>query len=178
MKAAFSAVALVLMGCSPAGQPEANATAAANVVEPAAPAIPVPEAPVAEAPIEEASAEAAAQVVRDYYALLESGRYGEAWALWSDGGRASEMSREAFADSFAKYAGYHAEVGEPGRIEGAAGSLYVEVPVVITGRLESGGEVRMEGPVTLRRVNDVPGSKAEQRRWHIADSGVRPRPGS
>jgi hypothetical protein len=25
----------------------------------------------------------------------------------------------------------------------------------------------MTGPVTLRRVNDVPGSTEDQRRWHI-----------
>ena len=52
----------------------------------------------------------------------------------------------------------------------------VEVPVVVYGRLKSGEPVHMKGPVTLRRVNDVPGSTAEQRRWHISQSGIRPRP--
>jgi hypothetical protein len=86
------------------------------------------------------------------------------------------MEEAAFAASFGRYAEYHAEVGAPGPIEGAAGSLYVETPVRVHGRLKSGGDFAMEGPVTLRRVNDVPGSTADQRRWHIASSGVRPRP--
>ncbi len=86
------------------------------------------------------------------------------------------MSEQAFARSFDRYAQYDAQVGAPGEIEGAAGSLYVEVPVVVYGRLKSGEEVHMNGPVTLRRVNDVPGSTVEQRRWHISASGVKPRP--
>jgi hypothetical protein len=85
------------------------------------------------------------------------------------------MSASAFAASFDKYARYDAQVGAPGRIEGAAGSSYVEVPVVIYGRLKSGEAVHMNGPVTLRRVNDVPGLTAEQRRWHISGIGSRPR---
>jgi hypothetical protein len=148
-------------------------------VEPPAPGTPggLPDDrnPISEAPFTPTSAQGAANVVQTYYALLEAGKYGEAWKLWSDGGKASGMTREAFAASFAKYAEYHAQVGAPGRIEGAAGSSYVDVPVVVYGRLKSGGEVHMNGPVTLRRVNDVPGSSAEQRLWHISASGVRPR---
>ena len=58
-------------------------------------------------------------------------------------------------------------MGAPGEIEGAAGSLYVEVPVVIYGRLRQGAEVHEKGKAVLRRVNEVPGSTAAQRRWHI-----------
>jgi hypothetical protein len=149
-------------------------------VEPPAPGTPggLPDdrGPVSEAPFAPTSAQGAANVVQTYYALLESGKYRDAWNLWSDGGKASGMSAADFAASFAKYAEYHAQIGAPGRIEGAAGSLYVEVPVVVYGRLKSGEEVHMNGPVTLRRVNDVPGSTARQRQWHISASGVRPRP--
>lgn len=85
------------------------------------------------------------------------------------------MSAADFAASFDKYSEYHANIGAPGRIEGAAGSLYVEVPVQVYGRLKNGAEFNMLGPMTLRRVNDVPGSTAEQRTWHITSSGIRPR---
>lgn len=149
-------------------------------VEPPAPGTPggLPDGrtPVSEAPFAATSAQGAADVVQTYYALLGDGQYGKAWRLWSGGGEASGMGEQAFADSFAKYVQYDAQVGAPGEIEGAAGSLYVEVPVVVYGRLKSGEDVHMAGPVTLRRVNDVPGSTAEQRRWHISASGVRPRP--
>lgn len=177
-------------GADPQANPANEATTAGPAViqpspsptpvQPPAPGqpggLPDDRTPISEAPFSDTSAQGVANVVQTYYALLEGGQYDDAWRLWSDGGRASGMSEADFAASFSKYAEYHAQIGAPGAIEGAAGSLYVEVPVVVYGRLKSGGEFHMEGPVTLRRVNDVPGSTAEQRRWHIAGSGVRPRP--
>ena len=130
--------------------------------------LPDDRTPVSEAPFTQDSAQGAANVVQTYYALLEQGKYREAWRLWSDGGKASGMGAEAFAASFAEYAEYHANIGAPGRIEGAAGSLYVTVPVQVYGRLKSGEPFNRKGAVTLRRVNDVPGSTEDQRRWHIA----------
>jgi hypothetical protein len=163
--------------------PPANAAAATESlppVEPSAPGTPggLPDQrnPLSEAPFAPNSAQAAANLVQTYYALLESGRYGDAWKLWSGTGEAGGMSREAFAASFARYAEYRAQIGAPGEIEGAAGSLYVEVPVIVYGRTKSGEAVHMSGTVTLRRVNDVPGSTADQRQWHITAIGVRPRP--
>jgi hypothetical protein len=149
-------------------------------VEPPAPGTPggLPDdrTPISEGPIGKHSAQGAAQVVQHYFALIEQSRYRRAWALWSDGGRASAMKAPAFVRSFDKYAEYHAEIGAPGRIEGAAGSLYVEVPVVAYGRLKSGEPFRLKGPVTLRRCNNVPGCTAEQREWRIASTGLKPRP--
>jgi hypothetical protein len=132
--------------------------------------------PASEAPFAETSAQGAANVVQTYFAHLEAGQFAEAWKLWSDGGKASGMEQADFAASFAKYHQFHALVGAPGEIEGAAGSLYVEVPVVVYGRLKTGREVHMKGPLTLSRVNDVPGSTAEQRKWHIRQSGLESRP--
>lgn len=123
--------------------------------------------PVAEGPFTPTSAQGAAQVVQSYYALLESGRRAEAWRLWSEGAAGRAADAEAFARQFDRYADYHAQIGAPGEIEGAAGSLFVEVPVVIYGRLKSGEEVHQSGVATLRRVNDVPGSTPEQRSWRI-----------
>jgi membrane-bound inhibitor of C-type lysozyme len=123
--------------------------------------------PLAEGPIAPASAQGAAQVVQTYFALLEGGRRAEAWRLWSEGSPDRAADAETFARSFERYADYHGQVGAPGLIEGAAGSLYVDVPVVIYGRLKSGAEVHRSGQATLRRVNDVPGSTPEQRRWRI-----------
>jgi hypothetical protein len=61
----------------------------------------------------------------------------------------------------------HIEIGDLGEPEGAAGSIYVTEPVTFYGRKNGGGDYRRPATVTLRRVNDVPGSSAEQRRWHI-----------
>src|SRR3546814_13104402 len=99
-----------------------------------------------------------------------------AWKFWQDEGRASGMTFDEFKESFSKYQEYHANIGAPGRIEGAAGSLYVEVPGQVYGRLNTGEAFNMLGSVQLSRVNDVPGSTPEQRKWHIAASTVKPTP--
>ena len=61
----------------------------------------------------------------------------------------------------------HLQIGKPGDSEGAAGSIYVTVPVVLYGKFKSGGSFSRKADVILRRVNDVPGSTEAQRRWHI-----------
>jgi hypothetical protein len=113
-------------------------------------------------PIDPKSAEAAGQIVQSYGALIEQKRFSEAARLWGDGAAAA-----AFADPFKSASELHLQVGRPGDTEGAAGSIYVTVPVVFYGRLKSGSEFSRSGTATLRRVNDVPGSSAAQRRWHI-----------
>lgn len=131
---------------------------------------PQPPAPVSEAPFTADSAQGAANVVQTYFALIEERRLGDALRLWGDGA----VSEADFAAAFAPFADYHAEVGAPGEIEGAAGSLYVEVPVVVYGHYAGGGPFRERGAITLRRVNNVPGASAAQLRWHIARSTAPP----
>ena len=156
--------------------PAANATAFPPRPAPPAPApspapAPAPAATPQEAapetPPSSASAQAAADVLRAYYRLIEAGKYEQAWRLrWeSDGGDAS-----AFAARFADYAQYHATIGNPGPLQGAAGSSYVEVPVQLYGRMKNGESFGSAGTVTLRRVNDVPGATAAQLRWRIYTS--------
>src|SRR4051812_14033217 len=180
---AFAAAALLAACSAPSPEPaaetgnraEAAAPAAAPPPAPAQPpapgspgGLPDDRTPVAEAPFAPTSAQAAADIVQTYYALLEAGRFAEARRLWSGAGEASGLDEAAFAASFARYSEYHAQIGAPGEMEGAAGSSYVEVPVVLYGRLKNGGAFNRKAVATLRRVNDVPGSTAEQRRWHIA----------
>jgi hypothetical protein len=124
--------------------------------------LPDDRTPIPEGSIDAKSAQGAAQVLQHYFALLESGRTTEADKLWSDSG-----SHADFAKRLAQYREVHANIGAPGETEGAAGSIYVDVPVQIYGRLQDGKEFNTRGPMTLRRVNDVPGSTEEQRKWHI-----------
>lgn len=113
-------------------------------------------------PIDPKSAEAAGQVVQHYGALIEQGRWTESWKLWSSADAAKAFDRNWRDDSEV-----HMEIGKPADSEGAAGSIYVTDPVVFYGKRKSGGEFRRGADVILRRVNDVPGSTAAQRRWHI-----------
>jgi hypothetical protein len=126
-------------------------------------------------PIGYKSAEAAGQVAQRYGGLLEQGKFAEARQLWGNGGQSSGLSEQQFAAAYAKYATIHSEVGRPTDMEGAAGSSYITVPFRLYGTLKSGAPFNLVGPLTLRRVNDVPGSTDAQRHWHIEKSDLKPR---
>src|SRR5690606_11944964 len=99
--------------------------------------------------------------LRKDYELLKSGRTAEPSRLWTPGERAGGIQRSLRHDS--EYERWDVRVGRPGRIEGAAGSLYVTIPVQIHGIRRGGADVHLLGAATLRRSNDVPGATAEQR---------------
>ena len=131
--------------------------------------------PVAEGPIAPDSAQGAAQVMQRWGAFLEAGRYQQARQLWGDGGKASGMSAQQYRDAYAKYSEIHVLVGKPGDTEGAAGSIYVTVPVQMYGRMaDTGKPFNLRGPVTLRRVNGVEGATPAQLRWHLTESDLKP----
>ncbi len=124
----------------------------------------------------EAGPQEAVAVLNRYFAAIDSGRYDDAYRLWNGRGEAAGMSAKAFADSFAKYAQYHAAIGTPGRIDAGAGQRYIDIPVRVTGRLRDGTSVSLAGPITLHRTGDIDGATAEQRSWRIQNSGLKPRP--
>jgi len=134
-----------------------------NAAEQAAP-------PATATPVDETSAAAAAKIVERYGTLLEQRRFAEAHKLSGD----NQQSEAGFAAAFDQFATIDATVGAPGATEGAAGSIYVDVPLTLSGTLKSDGRFTLSGPVTLRRVNNVPGSTAAQRRWHISASDLKP----
>ena len=113
----------------------------------------------------------AAEVIRRYYAAIGARDYRRAYELWSEGGAASGQTLEEFTAGFARTARTEATIGEPGRIEGAAGSRYVEVPVVVRAVTDAGEEQRFEGTYVLRR-SVVDGATAEQRLWHIHSADI------
>jgi hypothetical protein len=164
---------LLLAGCSKADkQPTVtNATTATQAPaasqRPAAPISPTPPPapkPLIEprGPINPKSVEAAGQVVQHYGALIEQGRWSEAANLWSSADAAAKLEGQLRGNG-----GVHLEIGDLGEPEGAAGSIYVTMPVAFTFTGARGGPVRKKAEIILRRVNDVPGSTEAQRRWHI-----------
>ncbi len=112
--------------------------------------------------IDPKSAEGAGQVVQHYGALIEQKRFAEAEQLWGDAAAAKKMTAQ-----LKTYTDAHLQVGKPFDMEGAAGSSYISVPVVLYGKLESDAIRNRSGTAILRRVNDVPGSSEAQRRWHF-----------
>ncbi|WIW87855.1 hypothetical protein K3M67_12905 [Sphingobium sp. V4] len=135
--------------------------------------LPVDPAPVAEGTIDPDSAQGAAQVVQGYYGLLEEKRFEDAQDLWNPGSAIGGQDDAHFEARFRGFGEIHANVGAPSETEGAAGSVHVTVPVQVYGRIAANGKpFHMLRQVTLRRVNDVPGSTEEQRRWHIESIGA------
>lgn len=113
-------------------------------------------------PIDPKSAEAAGQVVQHYGALIEQKRFDEAGQLWGHSNDAAN-----FRLQLRRYPEVHLAVGKPEDMEGAAGSIYITVPGAFYGTDQNGTQFRRSAQIVLRRVNDVPGSTEQQRRWHI-----------
>ena len=146
-----------------------------KVVAPALPDQPGLTPPVVAAPAipdSDKTPAAAKKIVEDYFTALAERRFPYAYRMFPGSG----MSASALAASHANYRTFEATVGAPGETEGGAGSIYIEIPVVVTGTLRSGAPFRLAGPVSLRRVNDVDGATEAQLRWHIFSSDLKPRP--
>lgn len=125
--------------------------------------------PVSEAAFTADSPQGAANIVQTYFALVEEKKYPDALALRADP-QADLMSPDQFAQKLGAYREYHAQVGGPGGIQGAAGSSYVEVPVQVYGRDANGEEFHRRGSLVLKRSNNIPGATAEQLKWRIASA--------
>ena len=162
---------------APATPPPAAPVAVYPPVDPIEPGkpggLPDDRTPLSEAPFTPDSPNGAADVMQVYFALIGEKKPDEAWALWADGGRASGQPRDAFVAEMGRYIQYSGHVGRPGVIEGAAGSLHIEVPVQVFGRRAGGEPFHQLGVAHLSRVNDVPGSTAEQRLWRIRSLDVK-----
>ncbi len=106
--------------------------------------------------------EAARKVMTDYGALVARGSLAEAAKYWSDPANAKE-----FAASLEDYPQVKVAAGKPRDEEGAAGSIFITVPLTLNLTLRNGSPFKMQCEGLMRRVNDVPGSSEEQRRWRI-----------
>jgi hypothetical protein len=158
------AVTLALCACGTPGprsgdRPDTSVTQR-PVREPVAPA--ADSTPRATDP----SAAGAIEVLRDYYAAIDRGDYARAYADWGDDGPPGRPSLGAFSDGFARTDSVRLEVGTPGRIEGAAGSRYVEVPVTVHALERGARATTYTGSYVLRRTV-VPGASEASRRWHL-----------
>jgi len=113
----------------------------------------------------------AIQVIQDYYRAIARRDYEQAYLYW-ESDSASPQSFEQFKQGFANTASVAVDLGTPGHVEGAAGLSYIEIPVTITAVTMNGIPQRFRGSYVLRRVNNVPGSTAVQRRWHLYSGNI------
>jgi hypothetical protein len=171
-----AALGVIAAACSkqPTEQPQRPATKAANEVQnetsaPIPPPATGPDArmpfgqPTAKAPtIDPKSSEAAEELVRHFAALLNGGEFDEAYMLLGP----AAAPRRQFDRDFSRYSDLHVTLGTPADQEGAAGSIYLSVPLAVSGESD-GKRTSRSATAILRRVNDVPGSTEAQRHWHI-----------
>lgn len=164
--ALIAASALALAACDRKTQPESRETQPAPLPD----APPSPEAPPSAAapsaspaaPLDLAALEDRRdpdRLLRFYAAALRAKDWSAASRAW---GAASGVTAATLKAAYDRQEAPELEPGK-GVIEGAAGSLYYEAPVVL--RFGNGPPER--GTLTLRRVNEVPGASPEELRWHI-----------
>lgn len=167
---ALAALALGLSACGSSDKPAEPAASedAASVAAPAPSATPADAGSPAVVPEAEKGETGARNLLLDFARAIEFGDFDQAYDLLGDTARAN-IGRDAFVALFDGFGKITVSVPS-GSMEGAAGSLYYEVPTTITG---STGKT-LTGTTVLRRVNDVPGATAEQLRWHIESFTVEP----
>ena len=113
----------------------------------------------------------AVQRIRDYYRWIGERKYQDAFGIWEkreDKNAANGQSFAKFKNGFGDTATVSVEIGEPSEIEGAAGSNYIEIPVVISAMTKSGQAQKFAGTYTMRSTN-----VADDRSWYIYSAKVK-----
>ena len=166
----IAAAAIALASCGPSRQPQQ----AVNNAQ--APVLPAPSAPPAvsnmpepqpvptakQTVVDPKSTEAAVELLQGFVALLNQRKFDEAYMLLGP----NAPPRNEFMGMWGQFDSLHVKVGTPGKQEGAAGSIYLSVPLEVSA-VGHGEGLRWTDTAILRRVNDVPGSTDAQRHWHI-----------
>ena len=94
-------------------------------------------------------------VVQAYYQAISAQDYPQAYTYWAQDGAASGQAYATFAQGFAQTTKVDLVVG-PAQTNGAAGSIYAELPVVIFAQQRDGSTQSFCGTYTLRRANVPP----------------------
>ena len=174
------ALLIAIAACGPQRQPQApakNETAPRLPAPSAPPAVAnngaeaqpqAPAQPQARAAVDPKSTQAALDVAQKFADLLNQRKFDEAYMLLGP----NAPSRGEFMGMWGQFDSFTVRLGKPGQQEGAAGSIYLSVPLQVSA-VGHGEGIRGSDTLVLRRVNDVPGSTEQQRQWHIEriDSG-------
>lgn len=132
---------------------------------------PAPLHSTAQAQSASSTAEDAVQLIRNYYRWINQKKYQGAFNIWEkgeDGNAVNAQSFEKFAGGFSDTASVSVEIGAPGEIEGAAGSNYIQIPVIISATSTDGSQQKFAGNYTMRSSN-----MADDRSWYINSAKVR-----
>jgi hypothetical protein len=120
--------------------------------------------------IDEEGAGGAVAVVHAYFQAITSRDYERAYRFWGESGPPGQSLQE-FARGFAATESVRVVTGPPSRIDPAAGSRFIEVPVEIFAQTTGGEEQHFTGKYILRRAV-VDGASPAQRRWHFTRAEI------
>ena len=117
---------------------------------------------------------AAVDVVLTYYGDLARRDFRAAAQAWGPSGP-PDQTYDQFVAGFAEIREVRAVVDEPSAPEGAAGSVYVTVPVRVATLRTDSSVWGTTGGYTLRRVNAMPGAEPWSLRWHLVSAELHER---
>jgi hypothetical protein len=165
MKLKQFGIAALMLGASACTQSQrqnrsGELPASSRTAQPSKP--PLGLAPQPSATLDPKSSGAGVQFVKGFARLLNEHKFDEAYMLLGP----TAPPRSEFDKQFSRYSDLEVTVGTPGDQEGAAGSIYLSVPLTVSG-VTGGERTSRSATAIMRRVNDVPGSTEAQRRWHI-----------
>jgi heat shock protein HslJ len=107
-------------------------------------------------------------LLASFYDAVNSRDYERAFGYWET----PPGNLQDFARGYAETAGVRLIVEPPTRVEGAAGSLYAEVPVVLIARQRDGSERLFAGCYSTRKSNLRPTDVPKDEAWRIHSAKV------
>jgi heat shock protein HslJ len=109
-------------------------------------------------------------LLASFYDAVNAGEYERAYRYWET----PPGALEEFARGYAETASVRLIVEPPTRVEGAAGSLYTEVPAVLVARQRDGGERFFAGCYVARKSNLRPTDVPKEEVWRIYRASLSP----
>jgi hypothetical protein len=112
-------------------------------------------------------------LLASYYNAINRQEYARAWEYWET---LPDPSFEEFAGGFADTKSVMLVVRPPTRFEGAAGSEYVAIPVLLIATHTDDSRHNFVGCFVARQPNT--GGPRNEQEWSLYDAAVRRTPGN
>jgi hypothetical protein len=112
-------------------------------------------------------------LLASYYNAINRREYTRAWGYWEN---PPNHSYEDFVQGFADTDSVHLALHPPIWFEGAAGSAYTSIPLMLIATHMDGSLHNYVGCFTLRRPNM--GDPSVEKTWSLFDATVHPTPGN
>lgn len=113
-----------------------------------------------------------AAALTDYYDAVNKKQYKKAFEYWKN----PTQTFDEFVKDYAETKSVQLIINQDNPIEGAAGSLYSEIPTVIVATMNDGSQKTFFGCYTMRKSNLQPPDIPKLDTWHIYKGELKPAP--